>query len=61
LEPYNGIAAMLFKEHDWMLNLISFEDTDSLSEIKACGESVRLHGACDRKAVSVKQEENIKC
>jgi len=50
---------MLFKEHGWMLNLISFEDTDSLSGIKACGESVRLHGACDREAVSVKQEENM--
>jgi len=50
---------MLFKERGWMLNLISFEDADSLSGIKACGESVRLHGACDREAVSVKQEENI--
>jgi len=42
-----------------MLNLISFEDTDSSSGIKACGESVRLHGACDHEAVSVKQKENM--
>ena len=41
--------------------LIKLNNTDSLSEIKACGESVRLHGACDHEAVSAKQEENIKC
>ena len=36
-------------------------NTDSLSEIKACGESVRLRDAFDQEAVSMKQEENIKC
>jgi len=42
--------------------LIKLKDTDSLSGIKACGESVRLVGACiDQEAVSMKQEESIKC
>ncbi len=42
--------------------LIKLNNTDSLSGIKACGESVRLQDACiDQEAVSMKQEENIKC
>lgn len=40
--------------------LIKLNNTDSLSGIKACGESVRLLGAClDQEAVSLKQEENM--
>ena len=40
----------------------SLNNTDSLSGIKACGESVRLVGACiDQRAVLMKQEENIMC
>lgn len=42
--------------------LIKLQSTDSLSGIQACGESVRLVGACiDQGAVSMKQEENIRC
>ncbi len=42
--------------------LIRLQSTVSSTGIKACGESVRLVGACiDQKAVSMKQEENIKC
>jgi transposase len=39
--------------------LIKLKDTDSLSEIKACGESVRLQDAFGQEAVSVNQEENM--
>ena len=39
--------------------LIKLKNTESSSEIKACGESVSLHDALlDHKAVSLKQEEN---
>ena len=39
---------------------IKLKNTDSLSEIKACGESVSLYDApLDHKAVSLKQEENL--
>ena len=42
--------------------LIRLQSTVSSTGIKACGESVRLVGACiDQKTVSMKQEENIKC
>jgi len=41
--------------------LIKLKDTESSSGIKACGESVRLRDAFDQEAVSMKQEENIKC
>ena len=37
--------------------LIKLKDTDSLSGIKACGESVRLRDSI-KEAVFVKQEEN---
>lgn len=40
--------------------LIKLNNTDSLSGIKACRESVRLQDACiDQEAVSKKQEENM--
>lgn len=41
--------------------LIKLNNTDSLSGIQACGESVRLQEVYDSEAISVKQEENIKC
>ena len=40
--------------------IIKLRDTDSLSGIKACGESVRLQDAYGQEAVSEKQEENIR-
>jgi putative transposase len=40
--------------------LIKLKDTASLSEIKACGESVNLLKTSNLKVVSLKQEENIK-
>jgi len=39
--------------------LIKLNNTDSLSEIKACGGSVRLLKTSNLKAVSLKQEENM--
>lgn len=42
--------------------IIKLKDTLSSRGIQACGESVRLVGACiDQEAVSLNQEENIKC
>lgn len=40
--------------------IIKLQSTDSLSGIKACGESVRLLKTSNLKAVSLKQEENFK-
>ena len=39
--------------------LNNIKNTDSLSGIKACGESVRLQEVRDSEAVSMKQEENL--
>ena len=42
--------------------IIKLKDTLSSRGIQACGESVRLQDACiDQEAVSLNQEENIKC